>query len=64
MIGISSELTTDLILNNGHESFYAVLDQPHKLRVGDTAKLNCENLRVESFGDVELLYSSHCKLEK
>ncbi len=62
VIGISSDLPTDLILSNGQEHFYAGLDQPHKLKVGDLAKLDCEQLKVESFGDVEFLYSSHCKL--
>ena len=60
--GVSPDLPTDLILSNGQESFYAGLDQPHKLRVGDRVKLSCEQLKVESFGDVEFLYSSHCKL--
>ena len=62
VIGASSEAPQDIILSGGKETFYAVLDKDYKLQVGDRVKLSCDQLRVKTFGNNELLYSSHCKL--
>ena len=62
IIGASSEAPQDIILSGGKETFYAVLDKDYKLQVGDRVKLSCDQLRVKTFGNNELLYSSHCKL--
>ncbi|UOO89194.1 hypothetical protein LVJ82_17385 [Vitreoscilla massiliensis] len=62
VMAATAELPKDVILRGGEEHFYAVLDKDYKLQIGDRVKVDCEQLKDKSIGNVDLLYSEHCKL--